>query len=151
MKKLLISFAALALLSACSDDENDENNNGQQPTLLTKQIAKIELTETEDGYTDTDNWEFSYNNDGKITAITGYVTATYNGNKVTVKDEDGDGTSDYTLENGRASACTYTARHEDESSKGEYRYTDGYLSKAIETGDGYVATYTYSFQNGNLV
>lgn len=152
MKKLLISFAALALLAACSDDDNDENN-GQQPSLLTKQITKIERTETEeDGQVYEDSWEYDYNSDGKIIAVTSYgntdFTVTYNGNKVTEKD--GDDTSEYTLENGRVSTCTYTAEHEDESYTSEYRYNDGYLSKITETGEGYVSTSTFSFKNGCL-
>ena len=56
MKKLLVSFAALALLAACNKD--DDGNDVKQPELLAKKITKIEEVGEQP-------YEFTYNKEGK--------------------------------------------------------------------------------------
>lgn len=129
MKKLLVSFAALALLAACSKD--DDGNDVKQPELLAKKITKIEEVGE---YTK----EFTYNKEGKIETI--------NSSKVTygTKEVKYDGVT-YTLEDGR----TVKSVVEDDDAF-EYSYKDGYLTQCVWTQGSDEEKYAYTFKSGNL-
>lgn len=131
MKKLLISFAALALLAACNKD--DDGNDVKQPEVLAKKIVKIE--EVGEGST-----TFTYNSDGTIATIDGRQV-TYGKNTVKY-----DGTT-YTLEEGK------TIKSKDEYDDDAYDYSydkDGYLTQIAWTEDKEEERYAFTFKKGNL-
>lgn len=131
MKKLLISFAALALLAACNKD--DDGNDVKQPEVLAKKIAKIEMVG--EGST-----TFTYNSDGTIATIDGRQV-TYGKNTVKY-----DGTT-YTLEEGK------TIKSKDEYDDDAYDYSydkDGYLTQIAWTEGKEEDRYAFTFKKGNL-
>lgn len=131
MKKLLISFAALALLAACNKD--DDGNDVKQPEVLAKKIAKIEMV-------GEDSKTFTYNKEGKIASIDG-SQVTYGTNTVKYR------YITYTLEEGK----TIKSQHDYEKDEYNYSYDkDGYLTQIAWTEGEEEERYAFTFRKGNL-
>ena len=157
MKKLWFSLAALALFTAC---DKDDNGNDKQPELLSKKVARIETTYTEDGKSEKETLEYAYGKDGKLVSIKdgdGETAITYGENEVVVKGQHEIHT--YTLENGRAVKFSYAAvgfsyaKEADVYLNGECVYVGEYLSKVSQkdVAEGMEFVENYSFKDGNLM
>ncbi len=150
--RILLPVLALGLflISAC---KKDNTNTGANAGMLKS------MTSQEDGV----KWEYTYDNDGRLTHISGtdgsHTELTYSTGKIVRIDYPFTGagvydTMRYTYflnADSLADSSTFVSTYNSLTSTKNYYNTDGYLIKAIEYNSGTIFADTFEIQNGNYV